>query len=188
MMQITLRKAHALQLTISDAIKGNKILSAVRITEFESVNDVVDAGTQLFVKNLKTQEELIKTLFTIRALLSEANASSGVNVLLCDLALQEQLIKCYKPFAQTEVMGDRAVLQRKLDKVENSTEQSWDRSSSSIDSSVITSAMSLQLEVAWFNARQAKESVANSLLAINVTQSIKLDDDTVNILKKYMLM
>jgi len=73
-MNITLRKANAVQNSINDAIKHIKFETTIELNEFQDPNLVLtDANNKLFAADARRQK-LLLALYNIRGLVGTANA------------------------------------------------------------------------------------------------------------------
>ena len=81
-MNITLRKANALQNSIQEAIKNIKVGLDVEINEFQNVEDVLAKANSELVENDGRRQKLTMALYNIRALIGTANAASGISTSL----------------------------------------------------------------------------------------------------------
>jgi hypothetical protein len=66
-MNITLRKANALQNSIQEAIKGIKVDLSVEINEFQSVEEVLTKANATLIENDGRRQQLTMALYNIRA-------------------------------------------------------------------------------------------------------------------------
>ena len=78
-MNITLRKANAIQHSINEAIKKIEVALTVEINEFQTVEEVITKANSLLVENDTRRQKLTMALYNIRALLGTANTSSGIH-------------------------------------------------------------------------------------------------------------
>ena len=91
-MNITLRKANAVQHSITEAIKNIKIDLTVEINEFQSVEDVITKANSTLVENDSRRQKLTMALYNIRALVGTANTASGIDTALAKAAFIDKRI------------------------------------------------------------------------------------------------
>jgi hypothetical protein len=95
-MQITLRKANAIQNAIHDTIRSIDIKLNVELNEFQDAATVLaDANTQLYANDAR-REALLLALYNIRGLVGVANSSSGIDLNLAKAAFAKDAIKQLK--------------------------------------------------------------------------------------------
>ena len=117
-MNVTLRKASALQNAINDTIKGIKLETTVQVNEFQNAEAVIATANTTLNKNLARKIALTNALYAIRSAVGEAN-SVKVDSLLALVANTEKNIQIYTELASTDVREDAVVLAGRLDKIKN---------------------------------------------------------------------
>ena len=79
-MDITLRKANALQNTILDAIRNISIKITIELNEFQDpIGELQLANTAVFSNDTRRQQ-LLLSLYNIRGLVGTANANCGIDL------------------------------------------------------------------------------------------------------------
>jgi len=180
-MNVTLRKASALQNAINDTIKGIQLKVAVNLSEFQDAETVISKSRQALLNNVDRKVALTKALYAIRASVGAANNAS-VDALLAQVAQVEKTIQIYTNLAETEVREDATVIAGKLDKIKNRTADarpSYYGHSDEVNTSVLT-----QDDIESFRgfialAKKNKQTLQDQILEANVRTEITLDADTV---------
>jgi tmRNA-binding protein len=91
-MNISLRKANAIQASINDAIRSIKITTRVEINEFQDAKtEMVTANNTLFANDVRRQK-LLLSLYNIRSLVGTANVQSGIDTKLATAAFIDKRI------------------------------------------------------------------------------------------------
>lgn len=189
-MNISLRKASALQNSINDAVKGIDLKGQVTLTEFHAPVMEIDKATTAFKTNLHRRDSLIKALYDIRRQVSAANNRVGVDDKLTEIAFLEKQIQNYTALSVNEVREQEAVVLGKLDKIKNRKEDT--RSIYGFESTVATSVFTEEdikgFKVFVSMAKKAKQKLQDEVLELNVRTDIGLNADTVQILNSEGLL
>ncbi len=185
-MQITLRKANALQASIVDAMKNVKVQTHVTINEFETPEvKLADANRELFA-NDQRRSDLLLAQFSIRGLVGAANATSGIDAKLTQAAYIDKRIAQLAELVNADKQLDITVIKGKLDKIRNRKEES--RSSlygrdDDVTTPVQTSEQLVSVKSLTLDLRKQKQKLNDEILELNVRTEIALTDEVVAILK-----
>jgi len=189
-MNISLRKASALQNSINDAIKGIDLKGQVTLTEFHEPVMEIDKATEAFKANLYRRDALVKALYDIRKQVSATNNRAGVDEKLTEIAYLEKQIQNYSALSGNEVREKELVVLGKLDKIKNRKEDT--RSIYGFESTVSTSIFTEEdiKGFKWFElvAKKAKQKLQDEVLELNVRTDIVLNADTVQTLNAESLL
>ena len=118
-MNITLRKANAIQHSINEAIKKIEVALTVEINEFQTVEEVITKANSLLVENDTRRQKLTMALYNIRALVGTANTSSGIDTALAKAAFIDKRIGQLEELAKATEITSLDVIKGKLDKIRN---------------------------------------------------------------------
>jgi hypothetical protein len=180
-MNISLRKASALQNSINDAIKGIDLKGQVSLTEFHAPVMEIDKATSQFKANLARRDALVRALYDIRAQVSAVNSRAGVDDKLTQIAFLEKQIQNYTVLSANEVREQEAVVLGKLDKIKNRKEDA--RSiygyESTVTTTVFTEADIKGFKATVTSAKKAKQKLQDEVLELNVRVDIALSEQTV---------
>lgn len=185
-MKVNLRKAHAIQTQIREALGRLDLATSVVLNEFENANDQIDTAREQFYGALKTRDKLLGILLDIRKKVAQANADEGISDLIADAASLDQQIKDYADFANAREREKAAVLEGRLDKRRNTQEEPAYRG---FGVSEITSGILEQEEIDRFqrqlaNLKRTKQEVQEMILAANIDTEIELDEDEEKLLAR----
>ena len=185
-MKITLRKANAIQNSISDAIKQIKIETSVSINEFENAQTKIASANAKLFENDQRRSDLLMSHYAIRGLVGVANATSGVDAKLTQAAYIEKRISQLTDIAGSEVQTDLSVINGKLEKIRNRKEDS--RASLYGRDDDVTTYVQTQEQVTEAknlikDLKKQKQQLNDEVLELNVRTEISLPDDVVGILK-----
>lgn len=181
-MEITLRKASALQHAINDAIKSIKINFSLELNEFQTVATELQKANDTLMANDARRQKLLLALYNIRGLVGAANASSGIDLKLATAAFADKRIGQLEEFARQEEMTDLAVIDGKLNKIRNSKETERSRIygySDTVSTSVLSADQIKQAKAEVQNLKKQKQKLNDEILELNVQTKIPLSDDVV---------
>jgi len=182
-MNITLRKANALQHSIQEAIKNTKVDLTVEINEFQNVEEVLAKANNELVENDSRRQKLTMALYNIRALIGTANAASGINTSLAKAAFIDKRIGQLEELAKATEITSLEVIKGKLDKIRNDKSETA-RSriygySDSISTSILSKEQIAQSKAEVLNLKKQKQKLNDEVLELNIKTEIPLSDDTV---------
>ena len=181
-MNITLRKANAIQSSINDAIRGIKVEKTIELTEFQDpVVELQKANDKLFASDARRQK-LLLALYNIRGLVGAANASAGIDMNLAKAAFIDKRIAQLDEIANSDSVTDIAVIKGKLDKIRNRKEES--RASlygrdDTVSTSVIGAEQVDQAKIEIKNLKKQKQKLNDEILELNIKTEIPLTDEVV---------
>jgi hypothetical protein len=185
-MNITLRKANALQTAINDAIKSIDFETTVKINEFQDADTIISEAEKIFAQNMVKRDGLFNTLYEIRKAVSKANDSVGVSQRLADVAHLEKQITFFGGLATKPVREDAKVIAGKLDKIRNRKDES--RASLYGYNDDVTTSILDKDEVEGFKklaavSKKNKQKLQDELLELNVKTEITISEQAVKILQ-----
>ncbi len=185
-MNITLRKANAIQNSINEVIKHIDIKTSIDLNEFQDVElELQKANTVLF-RNDARRQRLLLALYNIRGLVGSANAQSGIDMKLATSAFLDKRIAQLEPLAKLEVVTDLAVINGKLDKIRN--DKSENRRSiygynDHVTTSVVSDEQLTQIKAEISNLKKQKQKANDEVLELNIKTEIPLTDEVVKTLQ-----
>lgn len=92
-MEINLRKANAIQAEIRKAISAVKLEANVSVNEYtQDVGASIASEAIKYLQAVARKEQLVTALFNIRKSVSNANATAGINTLLGDVEMLDQIM------------------------------------------------------------------------------------------------
>lgn len=190
-MNITLRKANAIQNSINEAIQAIKIETSLELNEFQDpVAELQRANDTLFANDTRRQK-LLLALYNIRGLVGTANASSGIDVALAKAAFLDKRIKQLEELNRANVVEDLAVINGKLEKIKArpaDSRQSMYGYSDTVNTGVIAREQHEQIKKEIKNLKKQKQKLNDEVLELNIKTEIPLSDDTVETLNNEGLL
>lgn len=181
-MNITLRKANAVQNSINEMIKGLAFDTSVRINEFEDHNEQINAVRTVFDTHRATRNKLVGALYEIRKAVAVANAENSINDMLAEVAMLEKEIQFNNAFATQQPRLSDAVIVGKIEKVKAAKEDFYRRDD--VSTSVFTKEEVDEFKRVVADLKRQKQKLQDVLLELNVQTEITLDDETATFLER----
>lgn len=190
-MNITLRKANALQNSIQDAIKSIKIEHQIEVNEFQDPEVALTAANETLFANDNRRQKLLVVLYNIRGLVGTANVQSGIDIALTKAAFLDKRIAQLEGLSNAEARINPNVIAGKLDKIRNRKEES--RASlyglhDTVSSSVLYQQQIDEIKTEIKNLKKQKQQINDEVLELNIRTEIPLPDDAVAVLQKEGLL
>lgn len=182
-MQVSLRKANALQVAINEALKGLEFKSDVSINEFQNPAQEIELAQEKFNRNVQRRWNLISALYNIRSQVSAANAANNIDGLLADLARLEKDIVFFSQYVKASVRTDLKILGGKLEKIANRDGESYSFHSSEVSTSIFEEGDLENFRINLSTSKKKKQALQDQLLEVNVRTTIELATSTVEVLK-----
>ena len=182
-MNITLRKANAVQISINEMIKGLAVDTSVRINEVEDQNEQINAVRDVFDTHLATRTKLVGALYEIRKAVAVANADNGINNMLAEVAMLEKEIQFNNTFATQQPRLSDAVITGKIAKIKDAKEDRF-YGRDDVTTSVFTKAEVEEYKRTVADLKRQKQKLQDTLLELNVQTEITLDDETATFLER----
>ncbi len=178
-MNITLRRASALQNSIQEAIKAIRVETEVELNEFQNVDAAITAALDAMEAASAQRDALTVALYAIRGQVSAANSAAGIDQRLTQAAMIDKQLGYATEIASAKVAQDRDVILGRLDKIRAAPADR--RSIYGFDSTVSTSILS-QYDIAGARARvqelkKAKQRINDEVLELNIRTEIELSAD-----------
>ena len=187
-MKINLRRAKALQTAIYEKIQTLPIALAVDINEFDNAEAVLKTASKSLDENLKARQALWTEYYNLRAKVSMLNCAKGIDALLAQQALTEQLIREIQPLttiSNSVKSKSLAVITSQQDKL-RTTSNAFQVDH--INTGVLSEAAIKEANIQLTELRRTKQKINDSLLDLNVKTEINLDELTVNTLTTHGLI
>jgi uncharacterized protein YdcH (DUF465 family) len=186
-MNITLRKANAIQASILEAIKGIKIEKSVDINEFQDPAETLKTANDTLFANDSRRQKLLLSLYNIRGLVGTANTNAGIDLSLAKAAFIDKRIGQLEDLAGQEAMTDLAVIVGKLEKIKNRKDDGGRASlygyHDHVSTSVLTAEQIVQVKEEVKNLKKQKQKLNDEILELNIKTEIPLSEDTVQTLQ-----
>jgi hypothetical protein len=181
-MNISLRKASALQNSINDTIKGIDFETTVKINEFQEAEQEISKAASAVCANLIRRDALIDALYEIRKAVGTANSNADIDNKLADVAHLEKQIQFYNGMAGKGVRESEKVVAGRLEKIRNDKSESSRRSiygyNDTVDTSVFTKEDLDGFRRIVAKAKKTKQKLQDEILELNVRTEITVSAQT----------
>ena len=182
-MNITLRKANAVQISINEMIKGLSFDTSVRINEFEDHNEQINAVRDVFNTHRATRTKLVGALYEIRKAVAVANAENSINDMLAEVAMLEKEIQFANTFATQQPRLSDAVITGKIAKIKEAKEDRF-YGRDDVTTTIFTKEEVEEYKRTVADLKRQKQKLQDVLLELNVQTEITLDDETATFLER----
>ena len=184
---ISLRKANAIQQSITELVRGINYELSTSISEFEDVDTKLATAKQKSIVAITTATDLYEALYSIRLLISDANATSGINGLLTRIAHMDKIILVNNQVASASPQAELTVIKGKHDKIKNNNVQDgisvYSSRITEVQSGVYTQDELVNFKLASNAVKKEKTKLQDKLLELNINTTIELPDSVVQILE-----
>lgn len=181
-MKVTLRKANALQAAIAEMIAALDLVTDVSINEFENPDLKLKEAKDRFEENVNTRYYLMRVQYEIRRLVSIANAESGINDLLAELAITEKDIALYSKLSKLQPSLETAVITGKLEKIKVRSEDQFYGREDNVKTSIFEENEIKDFKARLASLKKGKVRLQDQLLERNIQKEIELSKGSVDLL------
>lgn len=182
-MKVSLRKAHALQSAIGDAINGKQLALTVQINEFETVDDKIEKACSEFRVSLAEKINLLDVLYSIRAKVGKAKELAGVGEKLAESALIDKKIALLSALNDSCIIESIDVLKRKVALMrETPVEKRTYGFTGSINTGFFRKEEIVSLKDQIKVLKKQKQKLNDEVLELNIKTEISLNEIEVQIL------
>jgi uncharacterized protein YdcH (DUF465 family) len=182
-MNITLRKANAVQNSINETVKNIRVELTIEINEFQNVEDTLSKANNELIANDGRRQNLTMALYNIRALVGTANAASGIDTALAKAAFIDKRIGQLEQLAGGTEITSLEVIKGKLEKIKNDKGENTRRSiygySDTVSTGILSKEQIAQAKTEILNLKKQKQKLNDEILELNIKTEIPLGDDTV---------
>lgn len=186
-MNISLRKASALQNSINDAIKAIKIETTVELNEFQDSQAVLLKANETLFANDARRQRLLLALYNIRGLVGTANAQCGIDLKLATAAFVDKRVGQLEEFAKLEAVTDIAVINGKLEKIKNDKGEGRVSRIYGYNDTVSTTVIGREqidaVNAEIKNLKKQKQKLNDEILELNIKTEVPLSEDVVKTLQ-----
>ena len=189
-MNITLRKAKALQDAIQESIRSIEIRTSIEINEFQEPTSEIEQANQTLFANDARRQSLLLAFYNIRGLVGTANSQNGIDLSLAKSAFIDKRISQLEEISGCKPMIDLPVLLGKLSKMRQreDTARSIYGRDDSVSTSVVSSDQIAQAKAEIKNLKKQKQKLNDEILELNIKTEIPLSEEVVNTLQAESLI
>lgn len=175
-MNITLRKANAIQTSINEMIKHTELTTEVKLNEFQNPEALISEANVQFLLALSKKDALYSALYEIRKAVSRANAQNSVDQILAEIAHLDKTIATYADLANKKPVESMELVKGRLDKIRNAKEDhSYLYGRDGVTTSILAKDDIDAFARKVTEAKRSKQQLQDRLLEINVRSEIALD-------------
>lgn len=181
-MNITLRKANAVQNSINEAVRNIKVDLTVELNEFQNIEEALTKANNSLIENDTRRQKLTMALYNIRALVGTANASCGIDTALAKAAFVDKRIGQLEQLATAAEITALDVIKGKLEKIKSLKDEARSRIygyGDTVTTSVLSKEQIAQAKAEILNLKKQKQKLNDEILELNIKTEIPLSDDTV---------
>jgi hypothetical protein len=183
-MKISLRKAKVVQTNILECIESIRYVLSVEINEFQDVNALMQQAYNNTIAADKRRNDLTAAIYEIRDLVGAANASSGIDTLLTQIAYIDRRVKQVTELSNATEVLPPEVLAGRVERLKFEKESIGSyRSGSTSYTGIFTREQLTQFKAEITQLKRQRQRLNDRLLHLNMTTEISLKDETVNLLK-----
>lgn len=181
-MNITLRKANALQTSIKDQLKTIEIKSSIELNEYQDWKQERENSRTKSLANDNQLKSLTKAFYEIRASVGNANSTSGIGNLLAQAAFIDKRIAQLTTLCASLPQESNDVVAGKLEKLRNASTQP-----SYLSRDTITANIFQHGDIDAFNSeiralKREKQKINDQVLELNVRTEITLSQESKDLL------
>lgn len=185
-MNITLRKANAIQNSINDAIRGINPPTKIELNEFQDVMSELEKANKALFEGDARKQKLLLALYNIRGLVGAANASTSIDMNLAKAAFIDKRVAQLEEISKQDPLGDVEVIKGKLAKIASLKDEARSRVfgyGDTVTTSVITKDQIAQAKAEILNLKKQKQKLNDEILELNIKTEIPLSEDVVKTLQ-----
>jgi hypothetical protein len=183
-MKISLRKANALQAAITEALAGLDLSVEISINEFEKPTAKMTEAKDRFTTHLATRKALQSAFYDIRRKVANANAESGVNEHLADVAVLDKDIAFYSKLAKLTPALENDIIVGKLGKIKGRGEDQFYGREDVVRTNIFIEAEVDEFKATLASLKKTKVAIQDSLLELNVSTEIEVSVESEKILAR----
>lgn len=181
-MEITLRKANAMQTAIIESLKKIQISFEIELNEFEDIATVITLANDKLVSANTKQGDLLTALYTIRGLVGQANSVSGISLELAKAACIDKRLIQLDRIANAPVMCDLAVLTGKMNKIKNrASDDRFGRDT--VTTGIVSSEQVAAIAISINELKKQKIAINDKVLSLNINTMITIPADVIAVLQ-----
>ena len=188
-MEITLRKANALQSEIRKAISSSGSKDTVSVTEYTtSIVDALETACKNYATDVTRKVALNTALFNIRKSVAQANAKSGISDILADVQTVDAVMAVYSGVATKEVAKSVDEIVARVEKLKTATADTSTRAIygdryNTVETSVVEQSTIDAAKQKVKELKRQKQTLQDKLLTLNVNTTITISDVDTDVLK-----
>lgn len=185
-MNITLRKANAIQNSIQEVLKSIEISTSIKLNEFQNIEAELQKANDLAFTNDARRQKLLLAFYNIRGLVAAANAQSGIDLALTKAAFVDKRVAQLDDIANSKAISPLDEIKGRLEKIKNrpsDTRASLYGVEDTVTTSVIAQSQIDQAKAEILNLKKQKQKLNDEILETNIKTEVPLSEDVVQTLQ-----
>jgi alpha-glucosidase (family GH31 glycosyl hydrolase) len=182
-MKISLRKAHAVQTAIKEAMVQIEPVTTISVNQYQDYSIEMQKAQNEFCEKENTREELLRALYSIRGKVGKAKELAGIGEKLTQCAYIDKQISMLESFANCKPETDQKVVYGRMDTIKNTPVEN--RAYGFVDSVSTTIFSREQIEEykkKIKSLKKQKQKLNDEVLELNIKTEVELDPETVKVL------
>lgn len=181
-MNVSLRKANAIQTSIQETLKSLELETVVSLNEFENAADTLVKSKEKFNQTFDRRVDLIQTQYRIRAAVGRANVECGISDKLATAAMTDRLIAEMTQIVSAPDETEYKQVEARLEKIRNTPETGMYGVAKVVTTSLVGEAQKLSANAGLKTLKKEKQQLNDEILELNIKTEIELDEGIVDIL------
>jgi hypothetical protein len=182
-MNISLRKAKAIQESILQAILDIDIQTHININQFQDpASELQRANDNLFTNDARRQK-LLLAYYNVRGLVGTANAGCGITTNLAKSAFIDKRIAQLTQISNLKQMMPMNEITGKLENIKSRDVKESMFNRDEVQTSVVSQDQIDQAKAEIKNLKKQKQQLSDDTLELNIKTEIPLSDDVVQTLQ-----
>lgn len=181
-MEITLKKAHTIQIELENIYNSIVVMNLFAITEFHNPEKFIDEMKSNLEEKIERKISVCFAKYEIRSLIDDKNHGSGISKMLTKIAHLNKNISLWDDVVKSipDHLDDIDVLKGKLDKISKAEVKQYSR-----DTVGVVPIKDLDKYKALLSkCKKEKSDLKDKIAAANLNNTVILSDEIVDILKK----
>ena len=191
-MQVSLRKAAALESSLRDIAKGVSLSKTVAVSVYSdnsSVEKQVEEASAALRAGAEDIRSALNTAYAIRGQIAEQNAKVGINRLLNERAALDATDRALAGLTAKDrlegIAAEHAFSALTAQKARNEKSEYGTTDNVSVN---VVGELAAEIKATVVANQKRKTAIADELLALNVGTTIVLSDEVVAVLTKHNLV
>lgn len=191
-MQVSLRKAAALESSLRDIAKGVSLSKTVAVSVYsdnQSVEKQIEEASAALRAGVEDVRSALTTAYQIRGLIAVKNAEVGINALLIERASLDAVDRALAGLTTKDrsegIAAEHAFSALIAQKARNEKSEYGTTENVSVN---VAGDLATEIKAAAAANQKRKVAIADELLSLNVGTTIVLSDEVVAVLTKHNLV
>lgn len=187
-MNVSLKKAHSLQLALSEVFDSIALHNSISLNEFQDAEMCIKDARQKLIEKFDRKDRIVTARYDIRNLVDAANYKNGISEKLTRIACLNKTISMYEAVLKTirDDFDSAEIIQKKLEKLR--TVENRIRINDSVSTTLLTEDHAEKMRKSLADAKKVRASIVDEVSELNVSSKIMLTDFIVEVLTDEQLI